>query len=276
MEANRQFIMIAIERARSSKPEPGRKDPTPIVGAALVRDGKVIGDGFRGMTGEGDHAECGLLTLLTKKGETLSNCEMYVTLEPCTQRSAGITPCARLIVDCGIRRVCIGILDPNRRIQGDGYWLMNESGVEVSFFPVDLARIVMTDNKPFIDFHRSPRWLPSPEFRRLDDWYHIINGIYLDKNVDKDPIWVFAHLVEVIAGLSLLATEKRKPEFSIENYLPKAIAWWLALCSSVGVRSAEELLWMKFPAICAYCQLPVHVEKRCKEAKSLSENLRVR
>jgi len=69
-----------------------------------------------------------------------------------------------------------------------------------------------------------------------------------------------------------LGTQKTKPEFSLENYLPKTITWWLALCGSVGCRSVEELIWMKFPGVCPYCQAPVHKNADCTKAKRRSRN----
>jgi NTP pyrophosphatase (non-canonical NTP hydrolase) len=85
-------------------------------------------------------------------------------------------------------------------------------------------------------------------------------------------MWIVGHLVEVLTGLSLFGTHKMKPEFSMENYVPKALAWWLSLCGAVGVRSVEELLWMKFPGVCSYCRLKEHREGPCKKAKDANRN----
>ncbi len=268
------FMKMAIEEGRRSVAEPDRTEPTPRVGAVLVRDGKAIARCHRGKTGPGDHAEYGLLRDFLAKGEDLSDCELYVTLEPCTLRGPGKTPCVRHIQESHIHRVYIGSLDPNRTIQGDGVQILCESGIDVSLFPSELMRDIHDDNRAFMNAHRPERWLPPVELRRLDDWYHIINGIFQDKNLDKDPMWFVGHLVELITGLSLLGTRKIKPEFSMENYLPKTITWWLALCGSVGCRSVEELIWMKFPGVCPYCQSSVHDDAACRRAKRESRNPR--
>lgn len=110
----------------------------------------------------------------------------------------------------------------------------------------------------------------DPDNRKLDDWYVQINRIYLNKNFESDRFQIFAHLVEVIGGLSTLASDKQKPGTGAERYVPKAIAWWLALCGKAGVRSVEQLLWWKFPGVCPYCNESVHDDAKCQEAKARS------
>jgi hypothetical protein len=94
--------------------------------------------------------------------------------------------------------------------------------------------------------------------RTLDDWYLGVNRLYLDRNFYRDEFSIFAHLVEVMGGLSLLSSGKEKDGVTPATYVPKAIAWWLALCGRAGVRSVEQMLWWKFPFACTYCR-----ESRC-------------
>jgi hypothetical protein len=105
----------------------------------------------------------------------------------------------------------------------------------------------------------------------LDDWYRDINRIYLDQNFYRDSFSVFAHLVEVVGGLTLLETEKVKAGIDPLEFVPKAIAWWLALCGKAGVRSVEQMLWQKFPYACPYCQEQPHVNDPCVEKKQIFE-----
>jgi hypothetical protein len=110
------------------------------------------------------------------------------------------------------------------------------------------------------------------ESRPLDEWYRVLNRIYLEPNFRQDAFTIFAHLVEVVGGLSLLASDKpHKPELQVERYLPKALSWWFALCGRVGVASVETLLWTKFPWVCPYCRLCPHDHDRCSEMKATSE-----
>lgn len=82
--------------------------------------------------------------------------------------------------------------------------------------------------------------------------------------------YVFAHLVEVIGGLSYLASEKTKPHVDAKAYVQKAVAWWFALCGKAGIRSPGELLWRKFPGVCPYCERSPHDDDRCRQAKRLN------
>lgn len=112
------------------------------------------------------------------------------------------------------------------------------------------------------------------EARRLDDWYLTINRIYIDRNFYRDRFSIFGHLVEVVGGLSLLASNKQKPGIQPDRtFVPKAIAWWMALCGKCGVRSVENMLWQKFPRECPYCELPTHDNDICRERKAVSEGL---
>lgn len=104
--------------------------------------------------------------------------------------------------------------------------------------------------------------------RSLDDWYRAINAIYLDRNFYRDTASIFAHLVEVMGGLSLLATSKSKPGVQPREFVPKALAWWMALCGKVGVRSVEDMIWWKFPNVCSYCHLKPHRDDVCRETKA--------
>lgn len=108
---------------------------------------------------------------------------------------------------------------------------------------------------------------PGLTGRPLDEWYRKLNGIYLDRNFYRDAFSIFSHLVEVMGGLSLMASEKTKPNTSPELYIPKALAWWLALCGKLGVRSVEDMVWNKFPGVCSYCERQPHRDDVCRQRK---------
>ena len=102
----------------------------------------------------------------------------------------------------------------------------------------------------------------------LQDWYKLINQIYLFKNYYRSVEAIYTHLNEVFGGLSLIASGKRKKGVTPEEFLPKALAWWFALCGKVGVRDIEDMLWAKFPYVCPYCHQEPHNESMCKEKKA--------
>lgn len=101
----------------------------------------------------------------------------------------------------------------------------------------------------------------------LDEWYRHINSMYLDRNFYRSPESIFAHLVEVVGGLSLVASRKEKVGVVPEEFLAKSVGWWMALCGKVGVRSVEALIWSKFPYACPYCHEAPHVFEKCQSVR---------
>ncbi|MBN2417418.1 bifunctional diaminohydroxyphosphoribosylaminopyrimidine deaminase/5-amino-6-(5-phosphoribosylamino)uracil reductase RibD [bacterium] len=104
-----------------------RVSPNPMVGAVIVRHGRVIAEGYHHRYG-GDHAEIDAM----KKCDPgqLRNADMYVTLEPCSHYGK-TPPCADAIAAAGISRVFIGMEDPNPRVQGRGIARLREAGITV-------------------------------------------------------------------------------------------------------------------------------------------------
>lgn len=145
---HRKFMERAIELARCCKTEPGRSDPSPKVGAVLVRNGEILGGAYRGEDGPGDHAE---FILLQKKlqDEIVAGTTLYTTLEPCTHRSETKTPCADRIIDRRIKKVFIGAVDPDGRIRGKGLMKLQESGIQIQLFPDELSCQILDLDREF-------------------------------------------------------------------------------------------------------------------------------
>ncbi len=104
----------------------GRTSPNPAVGAVIVRGNRIIGEGFHRKAGR-PHAEIEVLKNLagTAKGATL-----YVNLEPCSHHGR-TPPCADAVIQAGIKRVVIGMADPNPLVKGRGIRRLRRAGVEV-------------------------------------------------------------------------------------------------------------------------------------------------
>lgn len=140
----------AIALARQCKSEPGRVSPK--VGAVVARDGVVLGEAFRGELAPGDHAEFTLLE--TKLGDaTLAGSTLFTTLEPCTMRNDPKLPCADRIIERRLRRVVIGILDPNDAILGRGVQRLRQAGIDVQSFDPDLMAEIEELNRDFARLH---------------------------------------------------------------------------------------------------------------------------
>jgi len=161
-QLNITAMRLAVELAAKSPPEDQRAHPK--VGAVLAKDGSIVAGAFRGERCAGDHAE---YTLFEKKlapeidprGGTL-----FTTLEPCTDRKQR-KPCSEWIVQKGISKVFIGILDPNPRIYSQGLQYLRSNGIEVDFFPPELRERIREDNVDFIaQFFANPELSSQASF----------------------------------------------------------------------------------------------------------------
>ncbi len=122
----------------------GRVSPNPMVGAVVVKSGKVIAEGWHPFCG-GPHAEA---MALKKAGAKAKGADLYVTLEPCSHFGR-TPPCSDAIINAGIKRVFVGVLDPNPRMNGKSIKLLKKSGisVEAGFLQDELTRLNEAFNK---------------------------------------------------------------------------------------------------------------------------------
>lgn len=109
-----------------SKQGIGNVNPNPLVGAVIVKNNKIIGEGYHHIYG-GDHAE---VDAFKNSIEDVTGSTMYVTLEPCSHYG-NTPPCAKTIVEKGIKKVIIGLKDPNPLVSGKGIKILQDNGIEV-------------------------------------------------------------------------------------------------------------------------------------------------
>lgn len=102
--------------------------PNPMVGAVVVHDGKIIGEGYHRQYGKA-HAEVNAINSVSDKN-LLKESTIYVSLEPCSHYGK-TPPCSQLIIDMGIPRVVVATLDPYHKVSGRGVKMLREAGVEV-------------------------------------------------------------------------------------------------------------------------------------------------
>jgi len=103
--------------------------PNPLVGAVLVRDGRIVGEGWHRRAGQ-PHAEVEAIRDATARGELVQGATLYVTLEPCCTHGR-TPPCTDAILRSGIRRVVVAATDPNPAHAGRGLEVLRQAGVVV-------------------------------------------------------------------------------------------------------------------------------------------------
>jgi diaminohydroxyphosphoribosylaminopyrimidine deaminase/5-amino-6-(5-phosphoribosylamino)uracil reductase len=138
----------ALELAERGR---GTTHPNPIVGAVVVRDGEVVGEGWHERKG-GPHAE---VVALEEAGEAARGATLYVTQEPC-RHSGATPPCTQAVLESGITRVVAGALDPNPKA-GGGLEQLRAAGVEVELAtgePAFWARAQNDAWRTWISLHR--------------------------------------------------------------------------------------------------------------------------
>ena len=120
---DQEYMLRAIQLAKKGE---GWTNPNPMVGAVIVKDGQIIGEGYHKKYGE-LHAERNAIASLTESAE---GAVLYVTLEPCCHHGK-TPPCTEAILEQKIQKVVIGSRDPNPKVSGKGIKMLQEAGIEV-------------------------------------------------------------------------------------------------------------------------------------------------
>jgi diaminohydroxyphosphoribosylaminopyrimidine deaminase/5-amino-6-(5-phosphoribosylamino)uracil reductase len=177
--AEAQFLERALELAERGR---GTTAPNPVVGAVVVRGGKVVGEGWHERAGE-PHAE---VVALRAAGEEAQGATLYVTLEPCAHHGR-TPPCADAVAAAGVARVVAAVGDPDPRTNGHGFERLRAAGVEVELAEGELEwraraqnegfRTVAALGRPFVVYKAAvtldgrvtvpgSRWVSGEESRR--------------------------------------------------------------------------------------------------------------
>jgi len=120
-----KYMRMALALAAKAR---GRTSPNPMVGAVVVKSGKVVSRGYHTKAGA-PHAEA---LALARAGEKAKGATLYVTLEPCSHTNKRTPPCAPLVVKSGVKRVVVAMVDPNPQVSGDGIRTIRKAGIEVA------------------------------------------------------------------------------------------------------------------------------------------------
>jgi diaminohydroxyphosphoribosylaminopyrimidine deaminase/5-amino-6-(5-phosphoribosylamino)uracil reductase len=126
MSLERDYVRLALRVARRAY---GATSPNPMVGAVLVKGGRIIGRGWHHRAGE-PHAEIEALRDAQARGHKAKGATLYVTLEPCCTHGR-TPPCTEAIQAAGIKRIVAGAVDPNPRHGGRGFRVLQRAGIAV-------------------------------------------------------------------------------------------------------------------------------------------------
>ena len=120
-----KYMRMALRLAEKAQ---GRTSPNPMVGAVVVKGGKVIASGYHHRAGE-SHAEA---IALKKAGMKARGATLYVTLEPCSHTNKRTPPCTPLVLQSKVKRVVVAMIDPNPRVSGNGIKTLRKAGIGVT------------------------------------------------------------------------------------------------------------------------------------------------
>ncbi len=147
--------------------------PNPMVGAVVVCNGRIIGEGYHVRCGEG-HAEVNALASVKQEDEhLLKESTIYVSLEPCSHYGK-TPPCADLIISKGLKRCVVGCIDPFAQVQGRGIQKLRDAGIEVTVGV--LAEECQALNKRFMTFHQQKRPFVTLKWARTQDGVMGVKG----------------------------------------------------------------------------------------------------
>lgn len=188
---DRRYMKLALELAARAR---GRTSPNPMVGAVVVKEGKIIGQGYHLKAGT-PHAE---IHALNEAGKAAAGSTLYVTLEPCCHYGR-TGPCTGAIINAGVSRVVTAMGDPNPLVAGEGIRLLRSAGIEVTAGVLEEeARVLnevfvkyITTGRPYVIAKAAvsldgkiatrsgkSKWITGAEARaygrQLRDWYDAI------------------------------------------------------------------------------------------------------
>jgi diaminohydroxyphosphoribosylaminopyrimidine deaminase/5-amino-6-(5-phosphoribosylamino)uracil reductase len=163
--------------------------PNPMVGAVVVHDGRIIGEGYHIRCGEG-HAEVNAIGSV-KDPSLLPESTIYVSLEPCAHYGK-TPPCAQLIIDRHIPRVVVGCVDPFAKVHGKGISMLREAGISVTVGVLEEECKAL--NHTFMTFHSRQRPFITLKWAQTEDGF--IDSI---RSAEERPLQISNPLSQMAA-----------------------------------------------------------------------------
>lgn len=213
MSDDEKFMRRCIQLAKN-----GRQNakPNPMVGAVIVYNGRIIGEGYHLRCGQG-HAEVNAFASVRPEDESLlSEATIYVSLEPCSHYGK-TPPCADLIIKKGVRRVVVGCIDEFAEVQGRGIRKLREAGIEVVVGVLEDECKAL--NRRFFTFHREER----PYI--ILKWAQTANGFiddhYQPTQISSDFTKMLSHKLRAEEDAILVGRvtdERDRPQLNVREW----------------------------------------------------------
>lgn len=141
-QKHKKFMLRAIELAKKAE---GKTFPNPLVGAVVVKKGKIVGEGYHKKAGT-PHAE---VIALRKAKKNAQDADLYVSLEPCVHYGK-TPPCVENIINSKVKNVYVAMKDPNPLVRGKGLARLRKSGIKIKTSICHKQAEVL--NKIYIDY----------------------------------------------------------------------------------------------------------------------------
>ncbi len=179
MQTDKKYMQRCLQLANKGL---GNTAPNPMVGAVLVYNDSIIGEGFTSKYG-GNHAEVNCINSVKPENvKFISKATLYVSLEPCSHFGK-TPPCSDLIVASKIPKVIIGALDTNEIVSGKGVKHLKKNGIDVTIGVLEKECLAL--NKRFFTFHNKKRPYFILKWAKSKDDF--IGKLHKDK---AEPIWI--------------------------------------------------------------------------------------
>ena len=208
-----KFMRRCIQLAKNGQQN---AKPNPMVGAVIVHNGRIIGEGYHVRCGQG-HAEVNAFASVKAENEALlPESTIYVSLEPCSHYGK-TPPCADLIINKGVRRVVVGCIDEFAEVQGRGIKKIREAGIEVEVGVLEEECKAL--NRRFFTFHREKR--PYITLK----WAQTTNGFIDDHHkplkISTDFTKMLSHKLRAEEDAILvgrLTDEREHPQLNVREW----------------------------------------------------------
>lgn len=180
MNIHEKYMKRCIDLAKNGL---GQTYPNPMVGCVIVKDDKVISEGWHHKAGE-PHAEVNAIENL-KDESLIKDSTIYISLEPCSHYGK-TPPCADLIIDKGFKKVVIGTTDPFAQVKGRGIQKLMGKGCQVVLGVLEQECLAL--NKRFMTFHTKQRPYIILKWAESADGF--LSPFEYGKDQDKAPVWL--------------------------------------------------------------------------------------